>query len=60
MLRQEYVSSTKYVCVIGIMKIGKSAEETVRREVQEKLGQSVEELEYIADYPYEKKANAWV
>ena len=35
LLRQNYVSATKYVCVAGIMKIGESAEETVIREVKE-------------------------
>ena len=37
------------------MKIGESAEESVKREVQEELGQTVDSLEYIASYPYEKK-----
>ena len=55
LLRQGYVSATKYVCVAGIMKIGESAEETVRREVQEELGQTVDSLEYISSYPYDKK-----
>ncbi len=34
LLRQNYVSATKYVCVAGIMKIGESAEETVIREIK--------------------------
>lgn len=55
LLRQNYVSTTKYVCVAGIMKIGESAEETVVREVQEELGQTVESLQYIRSYPYDKK-----
>lgn len=55
LLRQNYVSATKYVCVAGIMKIGESAEETVIREVKEETGQDVEELEFISSYPYEKK-----
>ena len=55
LLRQQYVSATQYVCVAGIMKIGESAEESVKREVQEELGQTVDSLEYIASYPYEKK-----
>lgn len=55
LLRQNYVSATKYVCVAGIMKIGESAEETVIREVKEEIGQDVEALEYIASFPYEKK-----
>lgn len=55
LLRQNYVSATKYVCVAGIMKIGESAEETVIREVKEETGQDVEKLEFISSYPYEKK-----
>lgn len=55
LLRQSYVSSTKYVCVAGIMKIGESAEETAIREIKEEIGQDVEKLKYIGSYPYEKK-----
>lgn len=55
LLRQNYVSTTKYVCVAGIMKIGESAEETVIREVKEEIGQDVESLQFISSYPYEKK-----
>lgn len=55
LLRQNYVSTTKYVCVARIMKIGESAEETVIREVKEEIGQEVESLEFISSYPYDKK-----
>ncbi len=55
LLRQNYVSTTKYVCVAGIMKIGESAEETVICEVKEEIGQDVENLEFISSYPYEKR-----
>lgn len=55
LLRQNYVSATKYVCVAGVMKLGESAEETVIREVKEEIGLDVEELKYIRSYPYEKK-----
>ena len=55
LLRQNYVSTTKYVCVAGIMKIGESAEETVIREVKEEIGQDVEDLEFVSSYPYEKR-----
>lgn len=55
LLRQNYVSATKYVCVAGVMKMGESAEETARREVKEEIGQDVERLEYIQSYPYDKK-----
>ncbi len=55
LLRQNYVSTTNYVCVAGIMKIGEAAEETVIREVKEEIGQDVEKLEFIKSYSYEKK-----
>lgn len=55
LLRQNYVSTSNYVCVAGYMKSGESAEETVMREVKEELGLNVESLEYIRSYPYDKK-----
>ena len=55
LLRQNYVSTTNYVCVAGHMKSGESAEITVEREVEEELGLKVEDLKYIRSYPYEKK-----
>ncbi|MBD5451055.1 MAG: NUDIX domain-containing protein [Lachnospiraceae bacterium] len=55
LLRQHYVSATKYVCVAGIMKIGESAEEAVVREIKEEIGLDVEEVKFIKSYPYEKK-----
>ncbi len=55
LLRQNYVSATKYVCVAGIMKIGENAEDTVVREVKEELGVDVETVQYVRSYPYEKK-----
>jgi len=55
LLRQDYVSTTNYVCVAGVMKLGESAEETVVREVKEELGLTVEDVAYIKSYPYEKK-----
>ncbi len=55
LLRQNYVSTTKFVCVAGIMKPGESAEETVVREIGEELGLHVKSVEYVKSYPYEKK-----
>ena len=55
LLRQNYVSTTKYVCVAGIMKIGETAEDAVIREVKEEIAQDVETLEFISTYVYEKK-----
>ena len=55
LLRQDYVSTTKYVGVAGIMKPGESAEDAVIREVKEELDQEVDVLSYIGSFPYEKK-----
>lgn len=55
LLRQDYVSTTKYVCVAGIMKPGEAAEECAVREILEEIGQTVESLKFIRSYPYEKK-----
>lgn len=55
LLRQAYVSTTKYVCVAGIMQLGESAEETAKREIKEELGLDVTHLQYIRSYAYEKK-----
>ena len=55
LLRQNYVSTSTYVCVAGIMKLGESAEDAVIREVKEEIGQDVEALEFIRSYPYDKK-----
>lgn len=55
LLRQDYVSTSNYVCVAGVMKPGESAEEAAMREVQEELGLKVEKLEYIHSYPFERK-----
>ena len=55
LLKQNYVSETKYVLVAGIMKIGESAEETAIREIEEEIGQKVNSLEFIKTYSYDKK-----
>lgn len=55
LLRQSYVSETKYVCVAGIMKMGESAEDTVVREIAEEIGLTVKKVEYVSSYPYDKK-----
>ena len=55
LLRQEYVSETKFVCVAGVMKPGESAEETAVREIKEEIGQDVEQLQLVRTYPYAKK-----
>lgn len=55
LLRQDYVSTTNYVCVAGVMKLGESAEDTVAREIGEELGLRVKSVEFVKSYPYEKK-----
>lgn len=55
LLRQDYVSTTSYVCVAGVMKLGESAEETACREVKEEIGLDVEKLQFIKTYPLDRK-----
>lgn len=55
LIRQDYVSKESFVCIAGIMKLGESAEECARREILEEIGQTVDTLEFIQSYPYEKK-----
>ncbi|MBQ9767831.1 MAG: NUDIX domain-containing protein [Lachnospiraceae bacterium] len=55
LLKQNTISETRYVCVSGFMKIGESAEESAAREIEEEIGQKVEELTFVRSYPYEKK-----
>ena len=55
LLKQNTISETRYVCVSGFMKIGESAEESAVREIEEEIGQKVEELRFVRSYPYEKK-----
>ena len=55
LIRQDYVSKTNYVCIAGVMKLGESAEECAIREIEEEIGQTVEKLEFVRSYPYEKK-----
>ncbi len=55
LLRQDYVSTTSFVLVAGVMKLGESAEDTAVREVFEEIGQHVHSLRFVKSYPYEKK-----
>ena len=55
LLKQGDISNTRYVCVSGFMKIGESAEESAAREIEEEIGQKVEEIRFVKSYPYEKK-----
>ncbi|QHQ59793.1 NUDIX domain-containing protein [Anaerocolumna sedimenticola] len=55
LIRQEYVSSTNYVCIAGIMQLGENAEETAIREIKEEIGLDVKKIQYIRSYFYDKK-----
>ena len=55
LLRQNYVTTSSYVCVAGHIKTGETAEETATREIKEELGITPQKLTYISSYYYEKK-----
>lgn len=55
LIRQQYVSATKYVCVAGVMQLGESAEEAAIREIKEEIGLDVKELQYKRSYFYATK-----
>lgn len=55
LIKQQYVSTTTYVCVAGIMKPGENAEECAIREIKEEIGMDVEKIQYIRSYFYNKK-----
>ena len=55
LLKQTNLSATRYVCVSGFMKIGESAETSAAREIEEEIGQKVEEISFVRSYPYEQK-----
>lgn len=54
LLRQNYVSKDFYVFVAGYYKPGESAEDTVKREVFEEIGQTVNELKFIKSEYHER------
>ncbi len=56
LIRQSYVSQTKYVCIAGIIKLGENAEQTAAREIKEEIGLDTECLKYIRSYFYDKKS----
>lgn len=55
LIRQQYVSAANFVCVAGVVQFGENGEETAVREIEEELGLTVEKLEYVRSYFYEKK-----
>lgn len=54
LLKQNYVSKTHLVFVAGYYKPGESAEHTVKREVFEEIGQTVNELKYLFSFYHER------
>lgn len=54
LLKQNYVSKTHLVFVAGYYKPGESAENTVKREVFEEIGQTVNELKYLFSFYHER------
>jgi NAD+ diphosphatase len=55
LIKQHYVSTSDYVCIAGIIKLGENAEETVIREINEEIGLDTTKLQYIRSYFYDKK-----
>lgn len=55
LIKQQYVSTTNYICIAGIIKLGENAEETAIREVKEEIGLDTTNLQYIRSYFYDKK-----
>jgi NAD+ diphosphatase len=54
LLKQDYVTKQHLVFVAGYYKPGESAENTVKREVFEEIGQTVIELNYIESFYHER------
>lgn len=55
LLRQDYISKEFSCLVAGHMKSGETAEEAVLREVEEELGVTVTDIQYLKSYYYSKK-----
>lgn len=54
LLQQNYVSKTHKVFVAGYYQPGESAEDTVKREVFEEIGQTVLALDYVSSFYHER------
>lgn len=55
LLRQEYISKSKWTLCSGYVKKGDTLEETVIREVYEETGQRVINCKYVRSYYFEPK-----
>ena len=55
LLKQNYISETKWTVVSGYMVEGETIEEAVSREVKEETGQIVDKCQYVSSYYFEPK-----
>ena len=55
LLKQNYISETKWTVVSGYMVEGETIEEAVSREVKEETGQLVDKCQYVSSYYFEPK-----
>ena len=55
LLKQNYISETKWTVVSGYMVEGETIEEAVYREVKEETGQFVDKCQYVSSYYFEPK-----
>ena len=55
LLKQNYISETKWTVVSGYMVEGETIEEAVSREVKEETGQLVDKCQFVSSYYFEPK-----
>ncbi len=55
LLKQDYISKTKWTVVSGYINDGETIEEAVVREVKEETGQTVKSCQYISSYYFPPK-----
>ena len=55
LLKQNYITKTKWTLVTGYMTDGETIEEAVVREVKEETGQEVLECQYVSSYYFAPK-----
>ena len=55
LLKQNYISETKWTVVSGYMVEGETIEEADYREVKEETGQIVDKCQYVSSYYFEPK-----